>query len=79
MYNLQGHTVVNKRLNKPEFTIEQPDFLYKNANINKIMHNFIKIMNSDLSVDKRLMINFHRKRTIKQFINFLFKHKQYFT
>ena len=75
----QGHNVVNKRLNKPEFTIEQHDLLYKNANINKIIHNFIKIMNSDLSVDKRLMMNFHRKRTIKEFINFLFKQKHYFS
>ena len=51
------HNMVNKRLNKPTFSMDECDKLYSRANTIKIVNNFIAVMKSNQIASEKTMMN----------------------
>jgi hypothetical protein len=54
---LEFHNLVNKRLNKPIFTKNECDELYKKANTVNIVNHFTAVMKSNQIATERTMMN----------------------
>ena len=51
------HNLVNKRLNKPTFTMDECDNLYKKANTVNVVNHFIAVMKSNQVSSEKTMMN----------------------
>ena len=51
------HNLVNKRLNKPTFTMDECDNLYKKANTVNVVNHFIAVMKSNQISSEKTMMN----------------------
>jgi len=68
---LDFHNIVNKRLGKPEFTLEQNNELYSRANTGKIIENYIIIMSHNNYTKKGMLFSFKRRQCLKDFIKYI--------
>ena len=73
----QFHNKVNIKLNKPTYTLDQVNELYKNPRLNIIITNFIIIFRNQAYNEKLIMESFHRKRFINQIIEKIRAIRQY--
>jgi hypothetical protein len=66
------HNIVNKRLNKPFFSKEECDNLYKKANTINVVKHFITVMKSNvLSNEKTMMYSYSRHLCIDSFAKYI--------
>ena len=71
MLMLEFHNRVNKRLNKPVFTLEELNNKYKNANLNAILYNFRIVYNISIYNEKLIANAFHKNLQNKDLNNVL--------
>lgn len=57
IFLLEFHNMVNKRLNKPIFHIDECNRLYSSANTVNIVNNFISVMKSNQISSERTMMH----------------------
>lgn len=62
IFNFHNH--INKKLNKPEFDINNLDNKYKHANIHNLISNFNIIFNSNSNVPQLMSTSFHRQQNL---------------
>ena len=65
------HNRVNQRLKKPEFSFDELNSKYKNANLSAILHNFYIIYNVSVYNEKLLANSFHKQLQNKELYNAL--------
>lgn len=64
---LSFHNHVNKKLNKPQFTLQQLNTKYENANINNIVAYFVANWSKKSHILKLMTLELHKQRALKQF------------
>ena len=67
------HNIVNKKLNKSEFSKEERDKLYEKINMNIVISNYNYIMLKDYRIHNQMMNAFARKNITINFIKYLKK------
>ena len=72
------HNMVNKRLNKPQFTIEEMNEKYKRANTLNIANHFFSIMNKKINNEKAMIYTLNRKIAVNSIYNYVHKNNIYF-
>lgn len=68
------HNAINKKLNKPEFKLEDLNNKYEKANINALYNNFYIIYNTNTNIPQLMNSSFHRHQIfpkIKQTLNII--------
>ena len=60
LFLLEFHNRINRKLNKPTFTLDELNAKYKTANLNGILHNFNIVYNAPISNEKLMANSFHR-------------------
>lgn len=65
------HNIVNKKINKPEFSQNALDELYSRANTQNIIIHFISVMNANMNNDKLMMNSFRRQNYMNKFITYI--------
>ena len=68
---LQFHNIVNRRLKKSEFSIEEHNKLYSRSYTVNIINNFINIMSKNANNSKAMLDTFSRKRVVSNFVKYL--------
>ena len=64
---LSFHNHVNKRLNYPQFTLEQLNNKYEKANINNIVTYFVNNWSKKSHILKLMTLELHKQRALVQF------------
>jgi hypothetical protein len=72
------HNIVNKKLNKKEFTKEERDKLYEKINIMNVINNFKYVMLYDYRTQRGMMGTFKRKQITNDFLKYLNNNKDKF-
>lgn len=72
------HNIVNKKLNKKEFSKEERDELYEKLNINNVIYNFNYVMLRDYRTQKGMMGTFKRKQLVKDFLKYINENRDKF-
>lgn len=66
------HNIVNKSINKTEFSKEECDELYKKANLIKIINNFVSIMKSrEITSDRTMMNTYTRHLCVDSVVKYM--------
>ena len=65
------HNIVNASLNKPSFSKEECDNLYKRANTQRMIINFREIMKINHRIEKAMMGSFRRHRAVDELLTFI--------
>jgi len=72
------HNIVNQRLNKPTFTIEELQIKYKTSITSKIVQYFIQIWSKKSHNPKLMTEDLHKSRVIVDFVNWWNKNHHLF-
>jgi|TARA_B110000261_G_C13061231_1_gene348254 hypothetical protein len=72
---LDFHNIINKRLGKAEYTIEQNNEQYSRAKSGLIVSQFIIIMKQNNYTEKGMLHSFKKKQCIHKFIEYINEHK----
>ena len=71
------HNVINKKLNKPLFNIDNLDTKYNNCNIDVCYNNFKIIFSSNSNIPQLMSNSFHRKQQLPLIMQKLVALKQF--
>jgi len=74
----QFHNFVNERTNKPFYSREKHDSLYKNKSIDNIVTKWVTIMSRSWGGTTNLMFSFSRRNVAKKVVEFYKKHNKSF-
>jgi|TARA_B110000285_G_scaffold41803_1_gene46044 hypothetical protein len=72
---LDFHNIINKRLGKTEYTIEQHNEQYSRAITGKIVSQFIIIMKHNNYTEKGMLHSFKKKQCTQSFIKYINENK----
>lgn len=72
------HNIVNKRINKELFTIEEFNDKYKKANTLNIVNYFFIIMNKKINNEKAMIYTMNRKIIVNKIYNYINNNKECF-
>ena len=75
---LHFHNIVNKRLNKKKFSLEQHNKLYHRAKTANIVGHFSYVMSKNANNSKAMLDTFNRKRIVNDFLKYLNTHHYMF-
>ena len=75
---LHFHNIVNKRLNKKKFSLEEHNKLYYRAKTANIIGHFIYVMSKNANNSKAMLDTFNRKRKVNDFLKYLNTHQYMF-
>lgn len=74
----QFHNKVNERTNKPFYSREKHDILYKNKPFGNVLKRWVSIMTSSWGGNGNILYSFSRKIMVKKVVEFYKKHKNSF-
>jgi hypothetical protein len=72
------HNIVNERLNKPKFNMEELNDKYKRANTLNISNHFFKIMKGKINNERAMIYTLNRKIALQKVYNYIHKNNNYF-
>ena len=76
---LSFHNHVNKKLNKPQFTLEQLNTKYEKANLNNIIAYFNESWSKKSHILKLMTLELHKHRALTQFNEWWNKNRMNFS
>ena len=71
LFLLQFHNIVNRKLNNPDFTLEEHNELYSRSRTKEVVKHFIQVMQNQNYNEKSLLQSYHRKLFLKNFIIYM--------
>ena len=72
------HNIVNVRLNKKVFTLEELNEKYKRANTLNIANHFFHVMNKKIHDERAMIYTLNRKIAVKNMYDYVHKNNHYF-
>jgi hypothetical protein len=72
------HNMVNKKLNKKTFTMEEFNEKYSKGNTLNILKMFINVFSVSVKNDKAMAQNWSRRRTLNTFTSYIINNKHIF-
>ena len=72
------HNIVNVRLNKKVYTIEEINKKYNSANTLRIANYFFYIMNKKINDERAMIYTLNRKIAVKNIYDYVYKNNNYF-
>jgi hypothetical protein len=72
------HNIVNKKLNKNEFTMKEFINKYERSNTSNIFNYFFILMNKKINNEKAMIYTLNRKIAVNNIYNYVYKNNYYF-